>query len=209
MTERLVICTCRWRKFISQEKLSELVAHAEAEGREVEYVDDLCELMEKGDEAEVSRLAKGTIAACHKRAVRSLLLWRGVEVKELIDLRDKMLKEIRVLNNLPVFLPVHFDLEEGPDNLESKTMYGLDSHRFTPLMELFLNLFSDAGIKSAIEDIVDTGNVFNAFHQRCGLTGPSDSIDDAITGSTLNELINPLLGFCGLECHIMKNYWSL
>ena len=88
MTERLVICSCRWRKFISQEKLSELVAHAEAEGREVEYVDDLCELMEKGDEAEVSRLAKGTIAACHKRAVRSLLLWRGVEVKELIDLRE-------------------------------------------------------------------------------------------------------------------------
>ena len=88
MTERLVICTCRWRKFISQEKLSELVAHAEAEGREVEYVDDLCELIEKGDEAEVSRLAKGTIAACHKRAVRSLLLWRGVEVKELIDLRE-------------------------------------------------------------------------------------------------------------------------
>ena len=74
MTERLVICTCRWRKFISQEKLSELVAHAEAEGREVEYVD--------------ARLAKGTIAACHKRAVRSLLLWRGVEVKELIDLRE-------------------------------------------------------------------------------------------------------------------------
>ena len=88
MTERLVICTCRWRKFISQEKLSELVAHAEAEGREVEYVDDLCELIEKGDETEVSRLAKGTIAACHKRAVRSLLLWRGVEAKELIDLRE-------------------------------------------------------------------------------------------------------------------------
>jgi NAD-dependent dihydropyrimidine dehydrogenase PreA subunit len=88
MTERLVICTCRWRKFISQEILSGLVAHAEAEGREVEYVDDLCELIEKGDEAEVSRLAKGTIAACHKRAVRSLLLWRGVEVKELIDLRE-------------------------------------------------------------------------------------------------------------------------
>ena len=51
-------------------------------------MDDLCELIEKGDEAEVSRLAKGTIAACHKRAVRSLLLWRGVEVKELIDLRE-------------------------------------------------------------------------------------------------------------------------
>lgn len=87
MNNRLTICTCRWRHIIPQKQVEAFVEQARAEEREVVIVDDLCELVEHGDEAELAALSGATIAACHERAVKSLLCWRGVEVKEVVNLR--------------------------------------------------------------------------------------------------------------------------
>lgn len=88
MNDRLVICACRNRKLIPEAKVGELVAHAKAEGREVEVVDDLCALLEDGDDETLACLDGATIAACHERAVQSLMRWRGMEAKEVMNLRE-------------------------------------------------------------------------------------------------------------------------
>lgn len=88
MSNKLTICACRWRHLIHQEQVDALTAQARAEGREVVIVDDLCELMERGEATELAALAGSAIAACHERAVRSLMHWRDVEAGEIINLRQ-------------------------------------------------------------------------------------------------------------------------
>lgn len=88
MSSKLTICACRWRHVIPSQQLEALVEQAKAENREVVIVDDLCELMERGDEIDLAALSGSTIAACHERAVRSLMDWRGVEVKDIVNLRE-------------------------------------------------------------------------------------------------------------------------
>ena len=88
MSSKLTICTCRWRHIIPQEQIDTLVERARAEEREVVIVDDLCELVERGEEADLAVLVGSTIAACHERAVKSLMAWRGIEVGEMVNLRE-------------------------------------------------------------------------------------------------------------------------
>lgn len=88
MRNRLTICVCRWRGMIPPERVAELAEQAKQEGREVEIIDDLCALMQEGDEATMNRIGEGTIAACHERAVKSLLDWRGLQAKEIVNLRE-------------------------------------------------------------------------------------------------------------------------
>ena len=63
MSDRLTICACRWRGMISSERVAELAEEAKKEGCEVEIVDDLCELMQEGDERAMNRIGEGRIAA--------------------------------------------------------------------------------------------------------------------------------------------------
>lgn len=88
MIGKMTICACRWRHFISQEQMDALVKKTRSEDGEVVIVDDLCELVERGEESELAALAGSTIAACHERAVKSLMAWRHLEVKEIINLRQ-------------------------------------------------------------------------------------------------------------------------
>lgn len=88
MSGKMTICACRWRHFISQEQMDALVKKTRSEDGEVVIVDDLCELVERGEESELAALAGSTIAACHERAVKSLMAWRHLEVKEIINLRQ-------------------------------------------------------------------------------------------------------------------------
>lgn len=88
MRNRLTICACRWRGMIPPERVAELAEQAKQEGREVEIIDDLCALMQEGDEATMNRIGEGTIAACHERAVKSLLDWRGLQAKEIVNIRE-------------------------------------------------------------------------------------------------------------------------
>lgn len=88
MIGKMTICACRWRHFISQEQMDALVKKTRSEDGEVVIVDDLCELVERGEESELAALAGSTIAACHERAVKSLMAWCHLEVKEIINLRQ-------------------------------------------------------------------------------------------------------------------------
>lgn len=69
-----------------------MAAVAEALGWQVELVDDLCALAEDKD-AKVSELATTTIAACHERAVKSLLEFCGCQAGSLINLRGLSVEE--------------------------------------------------------------------------------------------------------------------
>ena len=89
MAEKLTICLCRWRKFIPQNRIDKVVNEAKSKGYEVHFVDDLCALIEDGDEKSIVQLTEGTIAACHERAVKSMLAWHGREAKGLVNLREK------------------------------------------------------------------------------------------------------------------------
>lgn len=73
---------------IPPKRVAELAEQAKQEGREVEIIDDLCALMQEGDEATMNRIGEGTIAACHERAVKSLLDWRGLQAKEIVNIRE-------------------------------------------------------------------------------------------------------------------------
>lgn len=88
MTHRLTICACRSRGFINPRQVARLAAQAEAEGYEVAVVADFCQLCEE-NAPELSQLGD-TLAACHPRAVTSLLQWRGKPVPSLVNLRDQV-----------------------------------------------------------------------------------------------------------------------
>lgn len=88
MSDRLTICACRWRGLIPPERVADLAEQAQREGLEVEIIDDLCAVMQEGDEATMNQIGEGKIAACHERAIKSLLAWRGLQAKELINLRE-------------------------------------------------------------------------------------------------------------------------
>ncbi len=86
MSHRLTICACRSRGFISSQQVARLAAMAEAEGYVVEVVADFCQLCEE-DSPALAQIGD-TLAACHPRAVTSLLKWRKVDVPEIINLRE-------------------------------------------------------------------------------------------------------------------------
>lgn len=100
MTNKLVICACRWRRFVPQMRIDELIEKARQEGREVEIVDDLCECMAKADHAEATRLSEGTIAACYERAVESLFDWREVKVSQVLCLRTSSSQSNAIRENV-------------------------------------------------------------------------------------------------------------
>ena len=111
-----------------------------------------------------------------------------MNVEKLIDLGDQGFKKLCILNNLPVLLPVHLYIEIGAQDLESEAMDCLDRHRLAPFMELLLYLFPDAGIESTVEDIIDVGNVLNAFHQSGGLTA-------SWGGHQIQKIYSPIFQF--------------
>lgn len=87
-SKKITICTCRTRHLTDSKKVEELVKQANDEGLEVNLVDDLCALFEDNDPSIVP-IAEGTIAACHERAVRSLLEWRGYNAAKIINIRTQ------------------------------------------------------------------------------------------------------------------------
>ncbi len=84
---KVVICVCHWRKIIPNKRVEEWMEKTKEEGYEVEIVEDLCNLLQEGTEEKFSSLADATIVACHERAVRSMLAWRGVVAKQVVNIR--------------------------------------------------------------------------------------------------------------------------
>lgn len=86
MKESLIICACRNRGHVDTQRIDQLLAEAEAKGTSAEVVDDLCSLLANATQPELSRLEGATVAACHERAVRSLLHWRAIKPGRLVSI---------------------------------------------------------------------------------------------------------------------------
>lgn len=75
------------------EKVARMAALLKQKGFEVRVVPDLCEMAEDHKEA-LKALEGTTVMACHERAVRALLAWRGVQAGEVLNLRTQTLEEV-------------------------------------------------------------------------------------------------------------------
>lgn len=90
---KITICACASRTFIDKEKVAQIAAAAKQAGMDVEIIADLCELCEDKNQ-KVHEIAKGTIVACHARAVKSLMAFAGEPDCKSIDLRSQSLEDV-------------------------------------------------------------------------------------------------------------------
>ena len=86
-SNKITICACASRTFIDKEKVALLATAASEAGYDVEVVSDLCELCQDKDE-KVHEIAKTTIVACYKKAVRSLMAFVDEDNITSLDLRS-------------------------------------------------------------------------------------------------------------------------
>ena len=84
---KITICACVSRTFIDKEKVALLATAASEAGYDVEMVGDLCELCQDKDE-KVHEIAKTTIVACYKKAVKSLMAFVDEGNCKSLDLRS-------------------------------------------------------------------------------------------------------------------------
>lgn len=105
--KRITICACASRTFIDKEKVASLAAQAEKAGWQVEIVPDLCELAEDKD-SKMADIATTVVAACHERAVKSLLAFCEQQAPTLINLRTGSIEE--------AIAKLHESTEATPDD---------------------------------------------------------------------------------------------
>ena len=108
-SNKLTICACASRTFIDKEKVALLATAASEAGYDVEVISDLCELCQDKDE-KVHEIAKTTIVACYKKAVKSLMAFVDEEDCKSLDLRPGNFESI--LEEL--------DIKSVPTSAESK-----------------------------------------------------------------------------------------
>lgn len=96
---KITICACASRTFIDKEKVALLATAASEAGYDVEVVSDLCELCQDKDE-KVHEIAKTTIVACYKKAVKSLMAFVDEDNCKSLDLRsgnfERILEELDI-----------------------------------------------------------------------------------------------------------------
>ena len=87
LMKRITICACASRNFVDKKQVAMLATALTKQDCEVEVVEDLCRMIE----LQLPRLADvagTTIVACHERAVRNLLKYRGYEASDVYDIRQ-------------------------------------------------------------------------------------------------------------------------
>ncbi len=103
-TETISICCCTSRSFIEKEKVATIASQLKSNGKTVNLVDDLCAMITDKPE-NVKNLAKGTIMACHSRALSSQLNKIAVDTAQLINIRtlssDVVLSELNIADKNP------------------------------------------------------------------------------------------------------------
>ena len=93
MKKDIVICACASRTVMEAEKVARMAALLKQQGCEVTVVPDLCAMAEDQQEA-LQALEGKAVIACHERAVRALLAWRGVQASEVLNLRAHTTEEV-------------------------------------------------------------------------------------------------------------------
>lgn len=91
--KKLTICACSSRTFMKDGELTRVAVAARKAGWQVELVHDLCEMCE-ANVPELQQVAETAIVACHERAVKSLMEWRGYEGCTLLNLRDRKAEDV-------------------------------------------------------------------------------------------------------------------
>lgn len=98
----MTICACASRSFIDKERVAGIAAAMKKKGYHVIVEADLCrKVMEASPD--MPDIAKGTILACHSRAIASHLNWLGLEVGRLVDIRSQDVHDI--LSQFDISLP--------------------------------------------------------------------------------------------------------
>ena len=95
MDTKVTICGCVSRNIMDSEKIANLAALLIHSGYEVNIVPDLCDLAENRP-SDFCQLREQRIVACHERAVRSLMAWRGIQASEVLNLRTHTVEEVAV-----------------------------------------------------------------------------------------------------------------
>lgn len=93
MKKEIMICACASRTVMEVEKVARMAALLKQQGCEVTVVPDLCAMAEDQQEA-LQALEGKVVIACHERAVRALLAWRGVQASEVLNLRAHTTEEV-------------------------------------------------------------------------------------------------------------------
>jgi Pyruvate/2-oxoacid:ferredoxin oxidoreductase delta subunit len=83
--KKITICACVSRNIIDKEEVASLAAALDNDGYEIIIEADLCKSA-ASPEPEIA--TEGVIAACHERAVRSLLYRTGLKAERIIDIRS-------------------------------------------------------------------------------------------------------------------------
>jgi len=87
METKITICACASRKFIDKKQVAMLATALTKQGYVIEVVEDLCRMVEL-QLPQLADVAGTTIIACHERAVRNLLKYRGYEASAVYDIRQ-------------------------------------------------------------------------------------------------------------------------
>ncbi len=93
MNNKIYVCACASRSFISKADVARLAAQLKAAGCETVLLADLCEM--SADKIErLAELQGQVVVACHERAVKSLLDRCGVTARQLLNLRAGSVEDI-------------------------------------------------------------------------------------------------------------------
>lgn len=114
MQKNITICACASRKFIDKKQVAKLATALVKQGFDVNLEEDLCRLVEQNS-ARLEAVAGSTVIACHERAVRNLMKFRGFEIESVLDLRQQDSTEI--LKSLGV---IETDLTESDKEISDK-----------------------------------------------------------------------------------------
>ncbi|MCD7900209.1 MAG: ferredoxin family protein [Bacteroides sp.] len=98
---RVTICACASRSFVDKDKIAEVAAALKYEGYDVNLEPDLCRKV-MDSSPDIREMAAGTIVACHTRAVQSLLHWKGLEARQIIDIRNNTTTEVLSQLNISI-----------------------------------------------------------------------------------------------------------
>ena len=99
-SDKITLCACASRTFISKEKVAQLAALLEAAGKAVEIVPDLCEWIENKSDR-LKEIATHTVVACHPRAIKALFEWAEQPVPSTLDMRANDLPTLLTALGLP------------------------------------------------------------------------------------------------------------
>lgn len=92
--QKIVICACSSRKFITSEQVAHLAASLRVAGYEVTIKEDICELALTEPEAVAQLASEATILGCYTRAMRAIVATSGYTEPETINIRGRKVEDI-------------------------------------------------------------------------------------------------------------------